>query len=158
MTLLEGATSGLLIHLCNTHIFIRGTLITCIITEGEVTALTNNPTNHFLPTLRVYGGLAVAVIHVSSPWDCWWSSLNLSRCLFPGYCLVAQLCPTLFTTLWTVAHHCPLSVGFLRQEYWSGLPFPFPGGSSRPRDQTRVSWLGRRILYYWATREAPVSR
>ena len=30
-------------------------------------------------------------------------------------------------TLWTVAHKAPLSVGFSTQEYWSGLPFPFPG-------------------------------
>ena len=30
-------------------------------------------------------------------------------------------------TLWTVAHQAPLSVGFSRQEYWSGLPFPIPG-------------------------------
>ena len=30
-------------------------------------------------------------------------------------------------TLWTVAHQAPLSVGFSRQEYWSGLPFPTPG-------------------------------
>ena len=30
----------------------------------------------------------------------------------------------LFATPWTVAHQTPLSMGFLRQEYWSGLPFP----------------------------------
>ena len=30
-------------------------------------------------------------------------------------------------TPWTVAHHAPLSMGFSRQEYWSGLPFPSPG-------------------------------
>ena len=29
----------------------------------------------------------------------------------------------LFATLWTVAHQAPLSMGFSRQEYWSGLPF-----------------------------------
>ena len=29
--------------------------------------------------------------------------------------------------LWAVAHQAPLSMGFSRQEYWSGLPFPFPG-------------------------------
>ena len=28
---------------------------------------------------------------------------------------------------WTVAHHAPLAIGFPRQEYWSGLPFPSPG-------------------------------
>ena len=33
----------------------------------------------------------------------------------------------LFVTPWTVAHQAPLSMGFSRQEYWSGLPFPSPG-------------------------------
>ena len=37
-----------------------------------------------------------------------------------------QSCPTL-ANLWTTAHQGPLSMGFSRQEYWSGLPFPFPG-------------------------------
>ena len=32
----------------------------------------------------------------------------------------------LFTTPWTVAHQAPLSMGFSRQEYWSGLPFVSP--------------------------------
>ena len=32
-----------------------------------------------------------------------------------------------FETLWTVARQFPLSMGFSRQEYWSGLPFPSPG-------------------------------
>ena len=33
----------------------------------------------------------------------------------------------LFVTLWTVAYQAPPSMGFSRQEYWSGLPFPSPG-------------------------------
>ena len=33
----------------------------------------------------------------------------------------------LFATLWTVAHRVPLSMGFSRQEYWSGSPCPPPG-------------------------------
>ena len=32
----------------------------------------------------------------------------------------------LFVTPWTLAHQAPLSIGFSRQEYWSGLPFPSP--------------------------------
>ena len=32
----------------------------------------------------------------------------------------------LFVTLWTVACQAPLSMGFSRQEYWSGLPYPPP--------------------------------
>ena len=33
----------------------------------------------------------------------------------------------LFVTPWTVACQAPLSLGFSKQEYWSGLPFPSPG-------------------------------
>ena len=33
----------------------------------------------------------------------------------------------LFAALWTVAHQAPLSMGFSKQEYWSGLPCPPPG-------------------------------
>ena len=37
-----------------------------------------------------------------------------------------------FGTPWTVAHQAPPSVGFSRQEYWSGLPFPSPGDLPDP--------------------------
>ena len=39
----------------------------------------------------------------------------------------------LFATLWTVASQVPLSMGFSRQEYWSGLPFPPPEYPPNPR-------------------------
>ena len=39
--------------------------------------------------------------------------------------LIAKLC--LFATLWTISHQAPLSMGFLRQEYRSGFPFPPTG-------------------------------
>ena len=39
----------------------------------------------------------------------------------------------LFATPWTVAHQAPLSMGFSRQEYWSGLPFPSSGDLPDPR-------------------------
>ena len=35
-------------------------------------------------------------------------------------------CVRLFVIPWTVAHQAPPSMGFSRQEYWSGLPFPSP--------------------------------
>ena len=44
--------------------------------------------------------------------------------------LVAKLCPIIVIP-WTVARQAPLSMGFLRQEYWSGLLFPSPGDPSR---------------------------
>ena len=54
-------------------------------------------------------------------------------------------CVRLFATPWTVV---PLSMGFPRQEYWSRLLSPFPGASSRPRDQTCMSCISRWILYH----------
>ena len=39
-------------------------------------------------------------------------------------------CVVLFATPWTVALQAPLSMGFPRQEYWSGLSFPSPGDLS----------------------------
>ena len=41
-------------------------------------------------------------------------------------------CVRLFATPWTVAYQAPRSMGFSRQEYWSGLPFPFPGYLPNP--------------------------
>ena len=41
-------------------------------------------------------------------------------------------CVQLFSTLWTVACQAPLYMGFSRQEYWSGLPFPPPGHHHDP--------------------------
>ena len=38
----------------------------------------------------------------------------------------------LFATPWTIAHQAPLSMGFSRQEYWSGLSFPSPGDLPNP--------------------------
>ena len=44
-------------------------------------------------------------------------------------------------TLWTVALQAPLSVGFPRQEYWSGLPFPSPGDVPDPGINLRTPAL-----------------
>ena len=49
-------------------------------------------------------------------------------------CVCAQLLSGvwLFMTPWTIVHQAPLSMGFPRQEYWSGLPCPPPGNLSNP--------------------------
>ena len=65
-------------------------------------------------------------------------------------------------TPWTVASPAPLSMGFSRQEYWSGLPFPSQGNLPVPRtepmtpalqtDSLPLSHLGRLPLYLkWIT-------
>ena len=54
----------------------------------------------------------------------------------------------LFVTPWTVAHQGPLSMGFPRKEYWSGLPCPSPGDLPKPGIQTYVSCISRQFLYH----------
>ena len=74
----------------------------------------------------------------------------------------------LFATPWTVAYQAPLSMGFSRQEYWSGLPFPSPGDlpdpgiepgspaleadalTSEPPGKLRKKWL-----YYFVGKGGP---
>ena len=49
----------------------------------------------------------------------------------------------LFVTWWTVTYQAPLSLGFSRQEYWSGLPCPPPGNLPNPRikpDSCLLRW------------------
>ena len=58
----------------------------------------------------------------------------------------------LFATPWNVAYQTPPSMGFSRQEYWSGLPFPSPGDLPNPlTDQTWVSHIIGRHFTVWAT-------
>ena len=42
-----------------------------------------------------------------------------------------------FVTPWTVAHQAPQCIGFPREEYWSGLPFPSPGHLPNPGIEPR---------------------
>ena len=52
----------------------------------------------------------------------------------------------LFATPWTVAYQAPPSVGFSRQEYWSGLPFPSPGDLPDPGIEPRSPALQAEAL------------
>ena len=72
----------------------------------------------------------------------------------------ALSCIQLFTTPWTVAYQASPSMGFSRQEYWSGLPFPSPGDLSDPGiEPLPTQGLNpdlphcRQSFTIWATRE-----
>ena len=54
-----------------------------------------------------------------------------------------------FVTLWSVVHQVPLSVGYPREEYWSGLPFPSPGDLPDPGiEPTSPALAGRFYTTY----------
>ena len=71
----------------------------------------------------------MGILHV-----CVWMCVCVCVCV----CVRARACAKLlylfrlFATLWSVARQAPLSMGFSRQEYWSGLPCPPPGDLPNP--------------------------
>ena len=54
---------------------------------------------------------------------------------------VAQSCPTLCDPMSSSLYHAPPSMGFSRQGYWSGLPFPSPGNLPSPGIKPRSPTL-----------------
>ena len=66
----------------------------------------------------------------------WWATIHRvtkSQTQLNMHVVVQLLsCVQLFVTPWTVVHQAPLSMGFSRQEYWSGLPFSLTGDLSDP--------------------------
>ena len=56
----------------------------------------------------------------------------MSNCINADISMPMCMLSDSFATLWIVAHQAPLSIGFSRQEYWSGLPCPLPGDLPNP--------------------------
>ena len=73
-------------------------------------------------------------------------------------CLLASVVSDSLRPPWTIAHQVPLSIGFSRQEHWSGLSCPPPGDLPSPGIELAspvspalvscVSCIGRRVLYH----------
>ena len=66
--------------------------------------------------------------------NCWMNQVNNLDWISSSFHVVVQLlsCLWLFVTPWTAACQAPLSMGFPRQEYWSGLPIPSPADLPDP--------------------------
>ena len=75
---------------------------------------------------------------------------------FISVCMCAQSHPTLATP-WTVARQAPLSMGFPRHEYWSGLSFPSPGDLPDPGIEPVSLWVSCISRQTWAIGKAPGS-
>ena len=85
-------------------------------------------------------------------------SLIILQCVY--VCAQLLSCVRLFATPWTVACQAPLSKGFSRQEYWSGLPFPTPGDLPdsviEPESPLSPELESRLSLCLGSTWEAPI--
>ena len=84
----------------------------------------------------------------------WWT-MSTNECLTYNILLLFT-CLVMydsFVTLWTITHQTPLSMGFLGKN--TGMcAISFSRGSSQPKDWTHMSYIGRQIIYHWATRKA----
>ena len=72
---------------------------------------------------------------------------------FLYYICVSRSVVWLFATPRTVARQAPLSMGFSRQECWSGLTISSSRGSSQPRDWSWVSCIAGGFFTIWATKQ-----
>ena len=107
------------------------------------------PSNHFIlcrpllllpsipPSIRVFSN--ESALHIR--WPKYWS-FTLGWTGWISLLSHVQF----FATPWTVALQAPLSMGFSRQEYWSGLPFPSPGDLPDPGIKPRSSALQAEFL------------
>ena len=64
-------------------------------------------------------------------------AFSLPGCSSYNLVVLSQSRVQLFVTPWTVALQAPLSMGFPRQEYWCGLPFPSPGDLLNPETEPK---------------------
>ena len=79
-----------------------------------------NPTDSSPPGSAVPGILQARTLE--------WVTISFSNAWKWEVKVKSLSCVRLFATPWTAAHQAPLSMGLSRQEYWSGVPLPSPGG------------------------------
>ena len=84
-----------------------------------------------------FGGGGRGVVQVFLLLKPLFNLLQCAVCLVPQSCLTLFSPVRLFATPWTVAHQAALSMGFSRQEYWSGLPCPPLGSLPNPGMEPR---------------------
>ena len=79
-------------------------------------------------------------------------SVHLLTCVLVVYAHVLShfCCIQLLSTLWATAHQSPLSMGFSKQEYWSGLLCTPPGDLPDPgiEPTSHISCIRRQVLYH----------
>ena len=121
--------------------------------------------NLFTLVSHEYDSFSMCHVSVTCPLNCIIKTFYKKSCSFLYMCVwVCAWCVLsrfrnlwLFVTAWNVAHQVPLSMGFFRQEYWSGLPCPAPG--DLPDPGIKLSFLmspalAGRFFTANATREA----
>ena len=96
----------------------------------------------------------MAIIKKSANNKCWTGCGKKGTLLYCCVCISVLSHLQLSATPWTIARQAPLSIGFSRQEYWSGLPFPPLGDLPDPGTEPASSALAGGFFTTCATWEA----
>ena len=102
-------------------------------------------TRIFIFSCIVYGLAYAAMPRLSS------CNKEHARAYVLSHCSHVRLCGT----LWAAARQAPLSLGFSRQEYWSGLPCPSPGDLPNPGMELESPAFHADFSSVWATKKDP---
>ena len=89
--------------------------------------------------LATVSSQGITTILQPKSWVVLWETSRLDLQVWQGACVLS--CPTLCDPCGLLARQIPLSMGFSRQEYWSGLPFPSPGDLLDPGIEPRYPAL-----------------
>ena len=95
--------------------------------------------------IALYISQALSLFVCRKCWDIF--NLKFNICAVLGFFRGVWI----YATPWTIAWQTPQSLGFSRQEYWNGLPFPSSGGlpDSELEPVSHVSCIGKQMLYHW---------
>ena len=118
--------------------------VKCSFRHGWIQGITGRPQDSASRSIQSSAFLHVASFSGPSPQGSRWSPGALGCvCVLSHF---SHVC----ATLWTTVCQVPLSMGFARQKYWSGLPCPPPGDFPNPRIKpiSHVSCIRRQILYH----------
>ena len=99
------------------HDFVLRWPFQCVCSLGSIQ---QKPMNNWCPMWLVWGthGWSIFIVKQSIFFLC---------IMYGAYCAQMFSCVWLFATAWTIACQVPLSMGFSRQEYWSGFPWLLQG-------------------------------
>ena len=154
--LLEALTVAFIVTFCDVDIVLQDFILTHAVFPDSTVYTLQSKRDCGKFGAGLFSGLWILFLSGILKMFCYGETVQLV--VASGYVCLVLSCVQIIATPGTGAHQAPLSMGFSRQESWSGLPFPSPGDLPTPGIEAHVSCIsctGWQVLYHCATWEAP---